>query len=121
VDERPIELTLELPPDSAALASLRRAVREWLEALDVPQEDAAAVVAACSEIAAEAIEVGSVRVRGGLAGSDIVVRFTGSAAWRIEDRPARYVAALLADDVSIERAYGATSVVLRKATSRGLR
>ncbi len=118
--ERPIELTFELPADPAALARLREGVRTWLVGLDVREEDAAAVVAACSEIGADAIEVGPATVRGGLAGSEIVVRITAGSEWRIEDRPSRFVAALLVDDVSIERAFGATSVVLRKATSRGL-
>jgi anti-sigma regulatory factor (Ser/Thr protein kinase) len=120
VDERPVELTVYLPSDPAALASLRGSVRVWLEGLDVREEDAAAVVAACSEIAADAIEAGSVRVGGGLAGSEVVVRVAGSADWHIEDRPARYVAALLVDDVSIQHTPGETAVVLRKATSSGL-
>jgi anti-sigma regulatory factor (Ser/Thr protein kinase) len=120
VYERPIELTFELPPDPAALASLRRAVRAWLERVEVGTDDAAAIVAACSEVAAEAIEVCPVDVRGGIAGSDVVVRFTGGPGWQIEDRPSRYVAALLVDDVSIERSPNETAVVLRKATSRGL-
>ncbi len=118
--ERPIELTFDLPPDPAALASFRRAVRDWLDDLYVSDEDAAAVVAACSEIAAESIEGGPVQVRGGLAGSEIVVRFTGAPEWRIEDRPSRYVAALLVDDVSIQRTPSEKAVVLRKAPSRGL-
>ena len=118
--EHAIELTFELPADPAALASLREQVRAWLEALDVRDEDAAAVVAACSEIAADAIELGPVRLHGGLAGSEIVVRLTGASDWRIEDRPARFVAALLVDDVSMQHSGSETSVVLRKATRGGL-
>ncbi len=95
-------------------------MRVWLDGLDVLEEDAAAVVAACSEIAADAIEVGPGHVGGGHAGSEVVLRVAGSADWRIEDRPARYVAALLVDDVSIQHTPGETAVVLRKATSRGL-
>jgi hypothetical protein len=120
VDERPVELTFDLPPDPAALAGLRQSVRVWLQGLDVRQEDAAAVVAACSEIAADAIEVDAVHVRAGRAGSEVVVRVAGSPDWRVEDRPSRYVAALLVDDVSIQYTPGETAVVLRKATSRGL-
>jgi hypothetical protein len=120
VHERPIELTYDLPADPAELAALRRSAREWLEGLDVSDEDAAAVVAACSEIAADAIEVGPAHVHGGLAGSEIVVRVAGNPHWRIEDRPSRYVAALLVDDVSIQRSATETAVVLRRSVSRGL-
>jgi hypothetical protein len=120
VYERPIDLTFELPPDPAALASFRGAVRGWLESVDVAEQDVAAIVAACSEVAGEAIEVGRVRVHGGMVDSDVIVRFTGTSGWRMEDRPARYVAALLVDDVAIDRAFGGTSVTLRKTVSRGL-
>ena len=107
--------------DAAALAPLRQAVREWLESLEIVEPDVAAIVAACSEVAAAAVEAGPADLRGGLAGGDVVVRCTGAADWRIEDHPSRYVAALLVDDVSLERVGDATAVVLRKAASRGLR
>lgn len=107
--------------DAAALALLRRAVREWLESLEIVGTDVAAIVAACSEIAAAAVEAGPAEFHGVLAGGDVVVRCAGSPDWRIEDHPSRYVARLLVDDVSIELTGGGTAVVLRKATSRGLR
>ncbi len=114
-------LDLHLPADPAALSLLRRSVRDWLEGLGIVERDVGAVVAACSEIAADAIEAGAVELHGVLAGGDVVVRCTGAAGWAIEDRPSRYVAALLVDDVSIERSGGGTAVVLRMAAGRGLR
>jgi len=112
---------LQLPADPAALSVLREAVRRWLEALEIVEPDVASIVAACSEVAAGAVEVGDVELTGVLAGGDVVVRFAGSAGWQIEDNPSRYVAALLVDDVSIDRSDGVTAVVLRKAANRGLR
>lgn len=114
-------LTLRLPAEPAALALLRGSVREWLESLEIVEPDVAAIVAACSEVAAGAVEAGDVEVTGILAGGDVVVRFAGSSGWEIEDSPSRYVAALLVDDVSIDRSENGTAVVLRKAASRGLR
>ena len=114
-------LTLRLPADPAALASLRRSVREWLEGLEIVGPDVAAIVAACSEVAADAIEAGPAELHGVLSGADVVVRCAGAPDWRIEDHPSRYVAALLVDDVSIDRSADCTAVVLRKAASRGLR
>jgi hypothetical protein len=114
-------LALEFPADPSVLAELRRAVRAWLESLEIVEQDVAALVAACSEVAADAIEAGAVELRGVLAGGDVVVRCGGAAGWQIEDHPSRYVAALLVDDVTIERTESAVSVVLRKAASRGLR
>jgi len=113
--------SLRLPADPAALASLRRAVRDWLEGLEIVEPDVAAIVAGCSEVAADAIEAGPAEIDGVLAGTDVVIRCTGSAEWRIEDHPSRYVAALLVDDVAIDRSPAGTTVVLRKASSRGLR
>ena len=119
-------LTLHLPADAAALARLRRSMREWLEQLEIVESDVAAIVAACSEIAADAIESapegnsGAMDVEAAIAGGDVVVRCTGPEGWRIDEHPSRYVAALLVDDLSIERSGARTSVVLRKATSRGL-
>jgi hypothetical protein len=110
-----------LPPDPAALSELRRAVRDWLVGLEITNEDVASIAAACSEIAADGIETGRLELVGILAGGDVVVRCEGPAGWQIEDHPPRYVAALLVDDVSIERSGQAVSVVLRKAASRGLR
>lgn len=107
--------------DPAALAQLRAAARDWLETLGIVEPDVAAIVAACSEVAGDAVESGPVTLDGVLAGGDVVVRCAGSSGWRIEDHPSRYVAALLVDDVSIERSGDATAVVLRKAASRGLR
>jgi len=96
-------------------------MRGWLERLEIVEQDVAAIVAACSEVAADAIEVGPVELHGLLAGGDVVVRCTGGPAWRIEDHPSRYVVALLVDDVTIERADDEVVVVIRKAASRGLR
>lgn len=96
-------------------------MRTWLEGLEIVEQDTAAIAAACSEVAADAIETGPVEVYGVLAGGDVVVRCVGVEEWRIEDHASRYVAALLVDDVSIDRSGGVTSVVLRKAASRGLR
>jgi hypothetical protein len=114
-------LNLRFPCDPAALAQLRDEVRAWLEGLEIVQQDVAAIVAACSEVAADAIDSGPVELEGVLAEGDVVVRCSGSPDWRVEDQPSRYVAALLVDDVSIERGGDAVAVVLRKAASRGLR
>ena len=114
----PFTLRLE---DAAALAQLRQAVREWLASLEIAEPDVGAIMAACSEIAADAVEVGPAELHGVLAGGDVVVRCLGAACWRVEDHPSRYVAALLVDDVSIDRSENATAVLLRKAASRGLR
>ena len=103
------------------LATLRADVREWLKTLEIVEQDVAAIVAACSEVAADAIEAGAVDLHGVLAGGDVVVRCAGSLAWRVEDHPSRHVAALLVDDVAIERTGETVAVVLRKAASRGLR
>jgi hypothetical protein len=114
-------LDLQFSSDPAALAALRRSVRGWLETLEIVEQDVAAVAAACSEVAADAIEAGGGELHGVLAGGDVVVRLTGPAGWGIEEHPSRYVAALLVDDVSIERADDGVAVVLRKSASRGLR
>ena len=105
---------------------LRQSVRAWLEELEIVEPDIAAIVAACSEAAANAVEDASsqdgdaIEITAAMVGGDVVVRCTASAAWKIEAHPSRYVAALLVDDVSIDRAGGTTAVVLRKASSRGL-
>lgn len=119
-------LELRIPADPAALARLRQSIREWLEGLEIVEQDVAAMVAATSEVAADAVESlvaqgGEVELTGILAGADVVVRCAAAPAWRIEDHPSRYIAALLVDDVSIERTEKAVAVVLRKAASRGLR
>jgi len=114
-------LELRIPADPGALTELRQAVRSWLHSLGIVEEDVDSIVAACSEVAAGAIETGPVDVRGELAGGDVVVRCTGPAGWRIDDHSSRWVARLLVDDVLIEPSSDAVSVVLRKAASRGLR
>jgi hypothetical protein len=114
-------LVLHLPADPAALATLRRNTRAWLESLEIVEQDVAAIVAACSEVAADAVEAGPADLHGMLAGGDVVVRCAGVPGWLVEDHPSRYVAALLVDDVSIERTADRVAVVLRKAASRGLR
>jgi hypothetical protein len=119
-------LALQLPADPAALAVLRGSMRGWLEGLEIVQQDVASIVAACSEIAADAIEdavpqqAPTIEITAVMVGGDVVVRCTGSPSWRIDEHPSRYVAALLVDHVSIDRTDGATAVVLRKASSRGL-
>jgi hypothetical protein len=110
-----------LPADSAGLSALRKLVREWLESLEIVEPDVAAIVAACSEIAGCAVESGPVEVTGVMADADVVIRCAGPPGWSIERDPARYVAALLVDDVSIEPTAERVSVVLRKAVGRGLR
>jgi len=95
-------------------------MRQWLAELEIVEADIAAIVAASSEVAADAIEAGPVELHGVLAGADVVVRCNGPPEWGIEDHPSRYVAALLVDDVAIDRSGDATAVVLRKAASRGL-
>ena len=118
---------MHLPADPAALAVLRGSMRGWLEGLEIVQQDVASIVAACSEIAADAIEDAvlqqgrTIDITAVMAGGDVVVRCTGSPGWRIDEHPSRYVAALLVDHVSIDRTAGGTEVVLRKAASRGLR
>lgn len=114
-------LELRLAADPAALAELRRSVRSWLESHGIVEHDVAAIVAGCSEVVADAIEAGAAEVHGVLAGGDVVVRVTGAPGWGIEDHPSRYVAALLVDDVTIERAGDGVAVVLRKSAGRGLR
>ena len=107
--------------DASALAEMRQSVRGWLQAAEIVEPDVAAIVAACSEIAGDALEAGPVELHAVLAGGDVVVCCSGSREWGIEDHPSRYVARLLVDDVSIEHAEDGTAVVLRKAASRGLR
>lgn len=111
---------LDLPADPSALAELRTALRTWLERLEIVEQDVAAIIAACSEVGADAIEAGPADFRGVLAGGDVVIRCAGASGWAIEDHPSRYVAALLVDDVSIDRWPDGVAVVLRKAASRGL-
>lgn len=113
-------LDLHLSADPTALAQLRRSVREWLERLEIVEEDVAAIVAACSEVAAAAIEAGPADLRGVLAGGDVVVRVSGTAGWDVESHPSRYVAALLVDDVSIESGEQ-ISLTLRRSVNFGLR
>jgi hypothetical protein len=96
-------LHLELPCDPAALSSLRRLVREWLEGLDPAEAEAAGVVGACSEIAADAIDTApadTIEVEGAVDGGDAVVRLSVAGSWRIAGR---------------------TAVVLRKSLDLGLR
>jgi hypothetical protein len=114
-------LQLRFPADPAVLAELRASVRSWLESFEIVEQDIAAIVAAASEVAADAIEAGGVELHGVLAGGDVVIRCAGAPGWQVEDHPSRYVAALLVDDVTIERTDDQVAVVLRKATSRGLR
>jgi len=120
-------LTLRLATDSAALSTLRPSVRAWLERLELVEADVAAIVAACWEVTSDAAESTSgdrnghpIALTAALVGSEVVARCTGPAGWRIEDRPSRYVAALLVDDLAIERSADAVSVELRKSASRGL-
>jgi len=121
-------LNLRLATDPAALATLRPSVRAWLERLELVEPDVAAIVAACWEVTSDAAESTSgdgngqvVELTAALVGQEIVARCTGPAGWRVEDRPSRYVAALLVDDLAIERSADAVSVELRKSPSRGLR
>jgi hypothetical protein len=114
-------LSVILPAESASLSALRRLVREWLVSLEIAESDVEAILAACSEIAGDAVESGPVEVTGAMTDADVVVRCAGPPDWRIEGHSARYVAALLVDDVSIEPTAEAVSVVLRKTASRGLR
>jgi hypothetical protein len=114
-------LHLQLGNDPTALADLRRSVRRWLESLEIVERDVDAIVAASSEVAAAAIEVGPAELRGELAGGDVVVRVTGSPSWDVENHTSRYVAALLVDHVSIERSENAVTVDLRRTANRGLR
>ena len=116
-------LNLRLPANAAALADLHAALREWLVAEEVGESDAAAIVGACSELAADAIESGgsgTVEIEAGRAAGDVVIRCTAAENWRVEDHPSRHVAALLVDGVAIDRRPGATAVVLRKSSARGL-
>jgi hypothetical protein len=119
-------LALRFPADSTALADVRRSVRAWLEGLEIAAADVAAIVTACSDVVADAADGTSadgheIELTGMLAGADVVVRCTGSPEWRIEEHSSRYVAALLVDDVAIERNGDGTSVTLRKAFDFGLR
>ena len=115
------EFELRVSDGPGALADLRHAVRGWLERLDIVEQDIVAIVTACSEVVADGIDTGPVDVRGVLAGGDVVIRCMGAHGWQFEDHASRYVAALLVDDVSIDRSSNSTSAVLRKAASRGLR
>ena len=120
-------LTLFLPADPAELSRLRRTLRSWLEGLEVVEADVAGMVAACSEVAADAVEdtpshaADAIEITAAMTGGDVVVRCAVAGDWGIAQHPSRYVAALLVDDLSIEQRDGRTAVVLRKAFDRGLR
>jgi hypothetical protein len=120
-------LELELPYDASALAPFRREVREWLERREIAEEDVAAIVGACSEVVADAIESlpvleapTTIRLTVAQGEGDVVVRCAAAAGWRIEEHPSRHVAALLVGDVSVERTPGLTAVVLRRQTRSSL-
>jgi len=117
-------LSLRLPCDPAALSALRHAVTVWLEGFEPAESEAAAVVGACSEIAADAIDAAladAIEFEGAVDGGDVVVRLAVDGTWGIAERPSRFVAALLVDDVTVETRGDRTSVVLRKSLDLGLR
>jgi len=120
-------LTLRLVADPASLSTLRPSVRAWLEGLEIVEPDVAAIVPACWEVTADAAESAPmegkahrIHLTAALAGGEVVVRCTAQADWPVEDHASRYVAALLVDDVAIDRSPDAVSVLLRKAASCGL-
>jgi len=117
-------LSLRLPCDPAALSTLRGAVRDWLDRLEPAESEAAAVVGACSEIAADAIDsalADAIEIEGAVDGGDVIVRVSVAGGWGIADSPSRFVAALLVDDATLETRDDRTSVVLRKSLDLGLR
>jgi hypothetical protein len=106
------------------LSSLRHAIALWLESMQPAEAEAAALVGACSEIAADAIDTAladAIEVEGAVDGGDVVVRLAVEGIWGIAERPSRFVAALLVDDMAVETRGDRTSVVLRKSLDLGLR
>jgi serine phosphatase RsbU (regulator of sigma subunit)/anti-sigma regulatory factor (Ser/Thr protein kinase) len=121
---------LELPAEVEGLRRIRHELALWLDASGVDRRDAHAVVTACNEACANAIEhaygaheAGGIHVEAVLEGDQIAVSVRDFGAWREAgraragfetDRGRGFILMNgLADDVDVSRAQDGTSVVIR--------
>jgi serine/threonine-protein kinase RsbW len=115
----------ELPAEAGRLKSLRTELSAWLEARGVSGSDHDAVVIACSEMAANAIEhgyrgsAGSVCVLADTAPGEVTVAVRDRGAWRMPSagragrgRGLKIVESMM-DDVVMDRGHG-TRVTMRR-------
>ncbi len=121
-------LQLDMPSEPSALGSLRGLLRRWLAQIDASDADVHAIVMACSETCANAIEHSGAAaddtidflalLRGG--GVEVTVRDHGR--WRDRRPPSEQGRGLeligaLMDDVRVETADDGTTVRLRRRLS----
>ncbi len=121
---------LELPAEAEDLRRVRRELALWLDALGVNRQEAHAVVTACNEACANAVEhaygvheAGAIHVEAALEGDEIAVSVRDFGAWpeagssraRFEiDRGRGFMLMNgLADHVDVSRGQDGTNVVIR--------
>ncbi|HWC32878.1 MAG TPA: SpoIIE family protein phosphatase, partial [Actinomycetota bacterium] len=124
--ERPFEIRIAAEPH--VLATIRRAVRRWLRAVDASEEDAYEVLAALGEACTNVIQHAYGAARGRLelrfdrADGDIEVMVRDFGTWRGESRGdgGRGLVLMrgLMDAVSIERDAAGTTVTMRRRLRR---
>jgi serine/threonine-protein kinase RsbW len=119
-----------IPADAHQIAPLRRDLRGWLIANAIDEDSRNAVVLACSEAVANAIEHGYrgdgrgvIVVRASLVDAGVEVRVRDEGSWRSgAGDPARGRGLLLIrqvmDEVQVEREHG-TTVTMRRRTRGG--
>jgi serine/threonine-protein kinase RsbW len=104
--------------DVDALPGLRADLRAWLAAHAIEGEDRDAIVLACSEVTANAIEhglsggAGSVRITARAADGAVALAVSDDGAWREGSTPGRgrglAIVEHLMDDLAVERGTGTT-------------
>ncbi len=121
-------LALALPGRPSALASMRRAVAQWLRLAGAGEDEVYEILVACGEACANAVahahpalSDSTFEVRARKEGSEIEITVRDTGRWRSpgEDRRGRGLAVMreLMDDVQIDASDRGTTVKLR----RGLR
>ena len=113
-----------LPADARRLAALRADLRAWLESSGVGEDDREALVLACSEAAANAIEhgyrgtSGEVLVVAAAAAGEVTLTVHDDGTWRARGASGARGRGLaivehLVDEVALER-HGGTTVTMRR-------
>jgi serine/threonine-protein kinase RsbW len=122
----------EVAADVGALRPLRGELDDWLTRYEVPDIERYAIVLACSEAVANAIEHGYLgnpagRILVGLTidGSTVELRVSDSGQWRVPQPSAdrgRGMALMgrLMDDLVVDRGEG-TTVLMRRSLGRSVR
>ncbi len=122
VSDRPLEV--RVPAEPHVLASLRRAARRWLRAIDASEEETYEVVAACGEACTNVIQHaygatgGTLELRFDRTEAEVEVRIRDYGTWRgASPGDGGWGLELmrgLMDDVAIERGSGGTTVTMRR-------